>query len=146
MALTTLISRPFSGIIVDRAGQRGFDLCVIIGSAAVFIAILVLFNTFKPLHMLVAGLLYGLCAGFLQSVMLILSVRIVPMEKRSMANAVYWTAVDTGVALGSFFWGFIAAAFGFKIMFGLTSIPVILAIFVYLSGRTGMKLQKYENI
>lgn len=142
MALTTLTSRPLSGIIVDRTGQKGFDFCVMIGSIAAFIAILVLVYAFKPMHLLVAGLLYGLCSGFLQSIMLILSIRNAPIEKKSIANALYWTAVDMGVASGSLFWGFIAAAFGFKLMFGLNLIPVMLAIFIYFTSRTGTKQQK----
>ena len=63
-ALTTLISRPLSGMIVDRKGQRGYDLCVMTGSVAVIIAILIMVNISTTLHLVIAGLLYGLCTDF----------------------------------------------------------------------------------
>lgn len=139
MAFTTLFSRPLSGIIVDRAGRKGYDFCVLIGSVAVFIATFFLIYVFKPWHFMIAGLLYGLCSGFLQSIMLILAVRIVPPGQKSIANAIYWTAVDAGVALGSFSWGFVAYIFGFKLMFGLTLIPVTFGIFIYYMSQRKAK-------
>ncbi len=139
MALTTLFSKPFSGIIVDKAGQKGFDFCVILGSIAVISAILVMVYSFKPSHFLAAGLLYGFSSGFFSSIMLVYSIRIVPSEKKGMANAAYWTAVDLGIALGSLFWGFVAAAFGFKVMFAFTLIPAILAVFTYYYHTRGYR-------
>lgn len=144
VALTTLISRPLSGIIVDRVGQRGFDLCIIIGILAAFTAVFILVCACKPLHLLLAGLFYGLCSGFLHSIILVLSISIVPVEKKGMANAFYWTAVDLGIASGSLFWGFVAAASGFKLMFGLTAIPLLLAVGVYRINRTKKKQQEQE--
>lgn len=142
MALTTFISRPLSGTIVDRAGQKGFNLCVTIGTVAAAMAIFVLVYTSSPLHLLIAGLSYGLCSGFLQFIMLILSVRNAPSEKMSIANAFYWTALDTGVAAGSLFWGVVAAAFGYRMMFGLTIIPITIAAVIYFTCRAGIKHQQ----
>ncbi|NMB40766.1 MAG: MFS transporter [Firmicutes bacterium] len=144
MALTTLITRPLSGTIVDRIGQKGFDFCVMIGAVAIFIAVFFLVYTFQPVHLLIAGLLYGLCSGFFQAIMLVLAVRIVPPGKKSIANAIYWTAVDTGVALGSFSWGFVAYALGFKPMYGFTLIPVTVAILIYTMNRRKTK-EKIET-
>ncbi|RJX29418.1 MAG: MFS transporter [Dethiobacter sp.] len=135
MALTTLISRPLSGLIVDRLRQKGFDICFVIGAIAVVIAILVLVLSSTSLHLVVAGLLYGLCSGFIYSIMLVLSIRSVFAGEKGAANATYWTALDMGVALGSLFWGFIAAAFGYRLMFNLTIIPILIAIFIYFKYR-----------
>jgi predicted MFS family arabinose efflux permease len=85
----------------------------------------------------IAGLLYGVCNGFLLSTLLILAVRRAPPERKGAANATYWTAVDVGVAAGSMFWGFIAADLGYQLMFGLTIIPFAIAIFIYYKYRIG---------
>lgn len=145
-ALTTLITRPLSGLIVDRKGQRGYDLCVMTGSVAVIIAILIMVNISTTLHLVIAGLLYGLCTGFLQSTILIITVRSVPPQKTGTANATYWTALDMGVALGSLFWGFVAAALGYRLMFTLTLIPIVIGLVIYLLNRRGIKQGNLKNL
>lgn len=145
MASTSFASRPLSGVIVDRIGKKGFDLCVVIGFVAVIAAIFFLVYISTPLHLIIAGLLYGLCFGFFQSIMLILSVRSVPAEKKGTANAFYWTALDMGMAIGSLFWGVVAAAFGYKNMFNLTMIPIIVAVVIYFTYRTRMKVRTTYN-
>ena len=95
--------RPLSGLFVDRVGQKGFDICVVIGFVAVIAAIFILVYISTPLHLIIAGLLYGLCFGYFHSTMLILSVRCVPADKKGTANASYWTALDMGIAVGSLY-------------------------------------------
>ncbi len=142
MALTTLISRPFSGIIVDRRGLKGYDVCVIIGTLASVAAMPVLAQTTTLTHLLVGGSLYGIGFGFIQPTMLALAIRSVSPEKKGAANATYWTAVDMGAASGSLFWGFIAAAFGFKTLFHLTIIPLVIALALFFFWRRTALLKK----
>lgn len=141
MAITTLFSRFLSGILIDKARERGYDFNVLIGSFAVIAAILVLAQTSTLSHLLVGGLIYGIGFGFLQFSMLILSVQNVPPEKKGAANATYWTAGDIGVAAGSFLWGFVATALGYTLMFYLTIIPAVIAPAIYFTWRYGAKQQ-----
>ncbi len=131
MALTTIISRPISGYIVDKMGRKGFDICFGIGTVAPIIALVILTFLSSTLHLIITGLLYGFCLGFIYSTILILTVRRAPSERKGAANATYWTSVDVGVAGGSIFWGFIAAGLGYQTMFSLTIIPIVMAIFIY---------------
>ncbi len=135
MALTTLISRPLSGIIVDRAGRRGYDISVIISTIATVAAMPVLAQTTSLSHLLWGGSLYGIGFGFIQPTMLALAIRSVPAHKKGAANATFWTAVDMGAATGSLCWGFVAAALGYKILFNLTIIPLLIALLVYFAWR-----------
>ncbi len=135
LALTTLIARPLSGIIVDRAGRKGFDLSVIIGTIASAAALPVLAQTSTLTHIIAGGLLYGIGFGFIQPTMLALAIRSVPSNKKGAANATFFTAIDIGAATGALFWGFIAAAYGYKILFNLTVIPVVIALVVYFAWR-----------
>ena len=137
MAFTTMVARPLSGYIVDKMGRKGFDICFGIGTVPPIIALVILVFLSSTLHLVIAGLLYGVCNGFLLSTLLILAVRRAPPERKGAANATYWTAVDVGVAAGSMFWGFIAADLGYQLMFGLTIIPFAIAIFIYYKYRIG---------
>ncbi len=131
VALTTMIARPLSGYIMDRTGKKGFDICFGIGTIAPIIAQVIVAFLSTTLHLVISGLLYGLCVGFVYSIILILTVRRAPPEKKGAANATFWTAADVGLAGGSVFWGFIAAAAGYQVMFILTIIPFAIAIFIY---------------
>ena len=134
-AIATLIFRPLSGIIIDRKGEKGYDLVVLIGSIAMITAILVLTLLVTPLHLAVAGLFYGIGFGFIQPTILAQCIRRVPAARRGAANATYWTALDIGVASGSIGWGFVANALGYSMMFFLTLIPVVIAAAIYFTGR-----------
>jgi MFS family permease len=139
MALTTLVARPLSGIIVDRRGTKGYNLGVIIGTIATAAAMPVLAHASTLVHLIIGGMLYGIGFGFIQPTMLALCIRSVPPEKKGAANATYWTAVDMGAASGSLFWGFVATAYGYKALFNLTIIPIVIAMVIYYLWRSKTK-------
>lgn len=131
LAITTLVSRPLSGRIVDTMGRRGYDLVVLPGILAMVAAMLVLAQTSGLLYLIAGGILYGIGFGFVQPTMLALCVSSVPPDSRGAANATYWTAFDIGVALGSALWGVVANAYGYNVMFNMTVIPPLLALVAY---------------
>ena len=133
-ALTTVFSRPCSGLIIDRKGERGYDLVVLAGGVAMIVAILVLTQLTTPLHLVVGGIFYGLGFGLIQPTVLAQCIRRAPQARRGAANATYWTALDVGVASGSIGWGFVAGALGYSMMFWLNIIPVVIAMAIYLTG------------
>ncbi len=134
-AISTLIFRPVSGIIIDRKGEKGYDLVVLVGSMSMIAAILVLTILATPFHLVVGGTFYGLGFGFIQPTILTQCIRRVPSNRRGAANATFWTALDIGVASGSTGWGFVANALGYSMMFLLTFIPVVIALAIYFTGR-----------
>lgn len=135
MAVTTLISRFLSGIIIDRAAEKGYDLNIIIGTFSIVLAILFVAHTGQLVHLVGGGLLFGLGFGLVQFTLLILAVNNVPPEKKGSANATYYTAVDLGIAVGSLSWGFVAAGLGYKTMYYLVIIPVVLTFFIYFKWK-----------
>lgn len=130
-ALTTLLSRPLSGLVVDRMGMRGYDLVMLTGTPAIVAAMLVVSRTASLWHLVTGGVLFGLGYGLIQSTMLVLAVNLVPGSRRGAANATFWTAFDTGVAVGSVLWGVVANWFGYPVLFALAVIPVVLALGLY---------------
>lgn len=135
LALSALVSRFVSGIILDRSTDRGYDINMIVGTATVVIALIILARTTETVHLVIGGIFYGFGFGFLQLTLHLLAVINASNDKKGMANATYWTAVDLGVSAGSFFWGFIAAGLGFYLMFNLTVVPVVISYVFYQIWR-----------
>lgn len=143
LAITTLVSRPLSGTIVDRKGRSGYDLTVFSGLAAIIISMIIIAQTSSLWHLIWGGILFGIGFGFVQPAMLALCITSVSPDRRGAANATYWTAFDTGVAFGSVLWGIIASYFGYVVMFYLNIIPPLLALLVYLMRqRDGVSLSR----
>jgi MFS family permease len=140
LAITALISRPLSGRIIDRAGRKGYDLSVLIGSITIIIAMLIIARTSTPFHLIAGGIFYGIGFGFIQPAMLALAISSVPPGKRGAANATYWTAFDIGVAVGSLTWGLVASALGYSAMFNLTIIPSTVRVWEINIGTRIWKL------
>jgi len=131
MAVTTVLSRPLGGIIVDKKGRRGYDLIVTGGIVLIILAVLVLAQLSGTLHLVLGGILFGTGFGFVQPTLMSLCIRSVPVAKRGMANATYWIAFDIGVSAGSVVWGLIAKSLGFAAMFRLSAVPLIIALATY---------------
>ena len=142
-ALASLLSRPLSGIIVDRFGNRGYDLGTLVGIAASIAAVPFLAQSCISFHLVMGGIFYGIGFGFVQPMMLALAVISVTPEKKGAANASYWTGFDIGVAIGSIAWGLVAASVGYKVMFNLTIFPLVAALLVYFFcfSKTGKQVK-----
>lgn len=136
MSLTTFVTRPLSGRLTDKLGNRGgYDLLFVTGALAMSIAMPILAQTSTTFHMFAGGILNGVGLGFIQAPLLTLCVRNVPADKKGAANATYWTGVDLGIAIGSVLWGIVAVAVGYRIMFNLATVPMIVAFITYLFFR-----------
>ena len=134
MAVTSLISRFLSGIIIDRGGRKGYDLNIIVGTSSIVSTMVIVAHTGKLFHLIVGGLLFGLGFGLVQFTLLILAVNNVPPEKKGSANATYYTAVDLGIAVGSLSWGFVAGL-GYKTMYYLVIIPAVISFSFYYKWK-----------
>jgi MFS family permease len=135
LAITSLISRPLSGKMIDTKGSVGYDISVLIGAIATIVALLFLAQTTTLFHLVAGGIFYGIGFGFTQPTMLALSINSVSTNKRGGANATYWTAFDMGVASGSVVWGLVASTFGYSLIFKLSVIPALAAIAIYFAGK-----------
>lgn len=128
LGVTTLVFRPLSGRMVDRFGESGYKLAVIIGIPAIMIAIWLLTLASAPWYLMLCGVIYGIGFGMILNSMMALCVSNLPGSKRGAANAIYGAAMDTGIALGSVLWGGVASIYGYVAMFRLTLIPLVIAL------------------
>jgi len=128
-AITLAITRPLSGIMVDR---KGYNAVVIPGLLFV-VAAMLLFSQAEYLWMfLLAGVFYGIGFGLVQPSMQALAVRDVPPNRRGAANGTFFSAFDLGIGAGAVLWGIVARAFGYSAMYLTAAVPALVALAIYL--------------
>lgn len=131
MAVTSVLSRPIAGRLVDSNGRRGYDIAVSAGLVSIILCLLVLSQTSASWYLVLSGLFFGIGFGFLQPTMMALCISSVPSDRKGGATATFWTAYDIGVGIGSIGWGIVATILGFSSMFLLNIIPAILGLLIY---------------
>jgi len=132
-AVTLALTRPVSGMLLDR---KGYDVVVYPGMLAIA-AVMLLLSQAESLGMfLLAGVFYGLGFGSVQPSMQALTVRNVPFHRRGAANGTFFSAFDLGIAVGALLWGAVSQAVGYAQMYLRTTLPVLTALVLYrVSGK-----------
>ena len=132
-AITTVVSRPFIGRIIDKRGYRGPSIFAKLCTAAT-LALIGISDTL-PLFCL-AGALGGLGIGGAMGTFQALAVATVPPQRRGVATSTYFVFFDLGIAIGSFAAGIIANAVGYTAMFEIMAVfPILACIFFLVAGK-----------
>jgi Arabinose efflux permease len=128
-AFAILISRPFTGKIVDRFGENA----VIIPSAIInMLGLCLLAITSSGWMMLVSAFLIGLGFGNFQSTCQTVAARSVPIERLSQATATYFILFDLSLGVGPYALGIVEPFTGYRGLFWLMGIMVIIGLAWYL--------------
>lgn len=132
-ALTTIISRPVIGKIIDQRGYRGPSIFATLCTAAT----LMLIGASDTLpSFCLAGALGGLGIGSSMGTFQALAVATVPPYRRGVATSTYFVFFDLGIAIGSFLAGIIADAIGYAAMFETMAIfPILACVFFLVVGK-----------
>jgi len=128
-AAAILISRPFTGRIIDRFGENA----VIIPSAIINMLGMVLLAIANSGWMiLAAAFLIGLGFGNFQSTCQTVAAKSVPVERLSQATATYFILFDLSLGVGPYALGTIEPLTGYRGLFWLMGITVIIGLLWYL--------------
>ena len=139
-ALATFVTRPFTGKLFDRRGDR---IVMIPAFIAFTIGMALLSSVHHPAVMLVAAALMGYGAGTVQSSALALAVRMAPPEKLSLANSTFYALLDTGVGVGPLILGIVEPIWGYRGLFLAMAVLSVVSFSIYLAvGRNGGKMRK----
>lgn len=132
-AITTVVSRPFIGKIIDRRGYRSPSVFATLCTAATLALIGV--SDSLPLFCL-AGALGGLGIGSAMGTFQAMAVTAVPPNRRGVATSTYFVFFDLGIAIGSFGAGIIASGVGYTGMFEIMAVfPILACIFFLVAGK-----------
>lgn len=128
-AVAILISRPFSGKLLDRKGGT----FVVVPSLILFAGGLVLLSqTHTGIILLIAGAIIGLGFGNFQSCAQAIALIGVPIKRIGIATSTFYIFLDFGFGLGPYFLGSVATAFGYRDLYMILSGLIVIALILYL--------------
>lgn len=132
LALSMLVSRPVSGRWTDH---NGTNIVLLIGHLTLLIGMGAIVLSHTIMGFLLAGTALGIGFGFCISTLQALSVRHAPTHRRGAATATFFVSFDLGIGLGTVFWGYLAEATSYQVMYLATLIPLALAGAIYYRHR-----------
>lgn len=128
-ATATFVTRPFTGKLFDRKGDR----MVMLPAFIVFIVGMgILAATHQPATLLIAAALLGFGVGTVQASGLALAVRIAPDERLGLANSTFYILLDVGVGIGPLLLGLVQPLWGYRGLFTAVALIAIAALATYM--------------
>ena len=133
-AVAVLLSRPFSGPLMDRKGSNFimYPAFLIFG-----VGLLLLSITTNSFTLLAAGFLIGLGFGNMQSSSQAIAVKLTPPHRMGMATSTFFIMLDAGLGFGPYILGFIIPVTGYSTLYVILGGVVIATsiLYYFLHGR-----------
>ncbi|MCM3675356.1 MFS transporter [Peribacillus simplex] len=133
-AVAVLLSRPFSGPLMDRKGSNFimYPAFMIFG-----IGLLLLSITTNSFTLLAAGFLIGLGFGNMQSSSQAIAVKLTPPHRMGMATSTFFIMLDAGLGFGPYILGFIIPVTGYSTLYVILGVVVIATsvLYYFLHGK-----------
>ncbi|GAA0589160.1 MFS transporter [Virgibacillus siamensis] len=128
MTIMMTVIRPFSGKWYDNYGHK-----VVIYPAVIsgMIGLFLLSITHHTMTLLAAGVFYGISYGIVTPTLQAIAVGLVAREKQGTANAMFFSAMDLGMAIGSTGLGMLAAATSYHFIYGFSMISILILLLIY---------------
>ncbi|SNT09458.1 Predicted arabinose efflux permease, MFS family [Bacillus sp. OK838] len=133
-AVAVLLSRPFSGPLMDRKGSN----FIMYPSFLIFgVGLLLLSITTNSFTLLAAGFLIGLGFGNMQSSSQAIAVKLTPPHRMGMATSTFFIMLDAGLGFGPYILGFIIPVTGYSTLYVILGGVVIATsiLYYFLHGR-----------
>ena len=131
-SIAMFVTRPFTGRWFDSAGDKGI---MTLGFACLGASMLIMGFAQNGAMLLVSAALAGVGVGSVQPNGLVLAMRRCPDDRLTAANSTYFVLLDVAIGLCPFLVGWIAPAFGYRVLF-LAMVPVVAVSYVvYMAFR-----------
>jgi MFS family permease len=127
-AITVVVSRPFSGRLLDVKGPN-----FVIYPCLIFFAIgMFLFSqTGHGITLLLAGALMGLGYGNFLSCGQAISIKEAPSNRLGLATATYYMFLDVGFGLGPYLFGSLVPLTGYRGLYSMMAAVIFATIILY---------------
>ena len=137
-AIAILISRPFTGPLMDRKGENIiiYPAFIIMGIALILLSI-----THSSWMLLLCAGLLGLGYGNIQSVCQTIAVKSAPLERMGFATSTFFIFLDAGLGFGPYFIGMLLDYIGYEQLYLYSAFAAFSCILAYylLHGRQSSK-------
>ena len=124
-AIGMITSRFVMNPLVKRFGQ--FRM-ILINSAVFFISIFLLSKVTAMWQMLAIALPAGFSIGAISPIINTFMIQNMPADKSGIANALYYSSMDIGYAIGSIIWGIVATMAGYANVFFIGALIQIICV------------------
>lgn len=139
-AIAILLSRPFTGPLMDRKGEN-----IIIYPAIILMAlgIFLLSQTQNSVMLLTSAALLGFGFGNILSVCQTIAVKSTTLQRMGLATSTFFIALDAGLGFGPYFLGMLLDQIGYRQLYLVLALVSISGLIWYylLHGRTAAKIQ-----
>lgn len=143
LTVMMVIVRPLSGRLFDSYGHK---VIIYPGAISAIIGLFLLSITENTFTLLIAGLFYGIAYGIVTPTLQAIAVKSVVKEKQGTANAMYFSGMDLGMAIGSTGLGALATATNFHFIYGFSILFLVVLLVVYtlvfVKGEKKFEMQK----
>lgn len=127
-AVVVIISRPFSGRLLDSKGAN----IVIYPCFFIFAIAMLLFSQAQlGITLLLAGALFGLGYGNFQTVAQAIAIKVAPPQKVGLATATFFMFYDVGFGVGPYLFGLLIPLTGYRNLYSLMVVVIFTAIILY---------------
>jgi len=146
LTVVMILVRPVSGKMFDKYGHK---LIIFPATIAGIIGLSLLAFTQNTLTLLIAAGFYGIAYGTVTPTLQSLAVSSVAKEKQGTANAMYFSSMDLGMALGSTGLGILASYTSYHFIYGF-SVVFLLGLLlaytlVFVKGKPAAKYVGASN-
>lgn len=127
-ALAIFVSRPFTGRLFDRRGER---ITMIPAFLAFAIGMVVLSQAKTGAVLLFSAVLLGFGVGVVQSCGLAIAVKGIPSERLSLVNSTFYICLDLGIGVGPLLLGMLIPYSGYQGMYLSMTLLTMAALGLY---------------
>lgn len=128
-AIVVLLSRPFSGKLLDVKGAK----FVVIPSLVLFaLGMIVLSQTHSGIMLLMAGAILGLGYGNFQSIAQAIALKGISVERLGIATSTFYIFLDSGLGFGPYFLGVVVPGLGYRGMYEVLTVVILLSLVAFI--------------
>jgi predicted MFS family arabinose efflux permease len=127
-AITVIVSRPFSGRLLD---DRGANFVVYPCLLIFAIGMLLLSQASHGITLLLAGAIIGLGYGNFLSCGQAISIKGAPPHRLGLATATYYIFLDVGFGVGPYLFGSLVPSMGYRGLYLVMAMVILATIILY---------------
>ncbi|WP_456276819.1 MFS transporter [Bacillus sp. AK128] len=132
-AIMASLARPIAGKWFDEKGPKGL---ILLCSCITFIGMWVLSFAHSDLFIIIAGALFGIGFGSLLPTLQSWTLSKTPMNRRGVANGMFYSSIDLGIGLGGLVFGILAQFLEIGTLFQISSFFLLIAVVLtIIEGR-----------
>lgn len=138
-AIAILVTRPFSGRLMDTKGANAIMVpCFLLFA----MGLALLSVTHSGILLLVAAAIVGAGYGNLQSGAQAIALKVTPSARAGLATSTFFIALDAGLGFGPYILGFIEPLVGFGALYSGLAVLIVMTLVLYmmLHGRKDKQL------